>query len=279
MPAVTIPGVGRVNFPDSMPVPEIQAAAVKLASRVGIDPNTGKRDEGLAILDELQTASPQGRLEPSLADRIAITDWTPLTLGTMGALATGGTSLVPSVIGAGIGGGAGGGLVESRDPNATRGSIAGAALRSGATMATSELAGFGLGALANRMIAPNLARYVDPMKPVRERVSAMGIPQYLRGAASRATTSLPPRLQRVAKIAATPIGGELLEAAAVPAITAAFGPFAGAAAYLGRAAFAPGILQRYLSRSQLPSALTRTLGRQATTTAIRYPLLEDQSGR
>lgn len=112
------------------------------------------------------------------------------------------------------------------------------------------------------------------MKPIRERVSAMGIPQYLRGAASRATASLPPRLQRVAKMAASPIGGELLEAAAVPAITAAFGPFAGGAAYLGRAAFAPGVLQRYLSNSRLPSASTRDLTRRAVTAGMSAGLLE-----
>ena len=42
MPAVTIPGVGRVNFPDSMSVVDVQAASAKLSGRVGIDPKTGK---------------------------------------------------------------------------------------------------------------------------------------------------------------------------------------------------------------------------------------------
>src|SRR5690242_12436889 len=60
MPAVTIPGVGRVNFPDSMPTADIQAAASKLADRVGIDPNTGNRDPDLAILDEMMTDTARG---------------------------------------------------------------------------------------------------------------------------------------------------------------------------------------------------------------------------
>ena len=38
MPAVTIPGVGRVNFPDSMSLEDVQAASAKLASGVGIEP-------------------------------------------------------------------------------------------------------------------------------------------------------------------------------------------------------------------------------------------------
>ncbi len=201
---------------------------------------------------------------------------TPVVLGTMGALATGGASLVPSVLGAGIGGGAGGALAESHDPRSTPGSIARQALRSGATMAGSEFAGFGLGAVARAIGAPNLGRYVDPMKPVREYVASTGVPQYLRGAASQLVGRLPRSLQRAGTFAASPIGGEVLEAAVVPGVTAAFGPLAGAGAYALRAAFAPGVVQRYLSNSRLPNAVVRGLGRRAATTAFATGLSEHQ---
>jgi hypothetical protein len=271
-------------------------AVIQQAQRLagmGTDPNTGAYDESLAKFDshirgltqETAPRDPRARVTlplglgsfnvrggaAELVNAVGNVDdktSTPVVLGSLGALATGGTSLVPSVLGAGLGGGAGGGLAESRDRNATPGSIARAALRDAATMAGSELAGFGLGAAANRLIAPNLATYVDPMKPVRERVAATGLPQYLRGAASRLATRLPRPLQRAGQFAGSSIGGELLEAAAVPAMTAAFGPAAGAAAYLGRAAFAPGVLQRYLSRSTLPNELARIFGRRALTAGI-----------
>ncbi len=280
MPAVTIPGVGRVNFPNSMSIAEIQAASQKLAGGVGIDHKTGQYNADLAILDELRTGpEPTGKLDPSLSDAIANTNWTPITLGTIAAIGTGGGSFWPSVAASGLGGGAGGALVEAREPDATSKSIGIEALKSGALMAGSEAASFGLGALANKMIAPNLARYADPMKPVRERIAETGIAQGVRDAVSNATSTLPPHLQRAAKFASSPVGGELLEAAAVPLATMTLGPAAGAATYIARAALAPGPLARYLSRSKLPDPLIRALSRHALTTAGRVPLFQKDKGR
>jgi len=319
VPAVTIPGVGRVNFPDGMPLSEIQTAAAKLAEGVGRDPNTGKSDPNLAILDELMAGTrpdvertrryplslgPFGKVTlggplASAAQSMSNVEGdvsTPIVMGTMGSLAfppsavaSGGSfaaSLLgrfgPSVLGSGVGGAAGGALAESRDPDATAGSIARAGLKSGATMAAAEAGGLALGGVVNKLVAPNLGRYADPMKPVRERIAGSGLPQFLRGSVSRLTEQLPTSgrvgtaVQRTGSALASPLGGELLEAAVIPAAAALGGPTVAIPLWLARAALAPSVLQKYLSRSGLPPELVRTLSRQATTTAIRASALEEQ---
>src|SRR5687767_11527176 len=229
--------IARFEVPEGTSPSEVESFAAQVDG-LGVDPNTGKFDESLAGIDMAMRGVSRGGSDgdrpyratlpfmggrgfsvggplSDLARAAANVDdetSTPIVLGTMGALATGGTSLVPSVLGAGVGGAGGGGLAESWQRDATPGSIAGAAARGGLTMAASELAGFGLGAGLNRVLAPNLARFADPVRPVRERVAAMGIPQYMRGAVSRATASLPRPLQRAGRFAASPIGSELLEA-------------------------------------------------------------------
>jgi hypothetical protein len=305
--------IGRFEVPDGTSAAEIERFA-----SLGVDPNTGEYDESLSHLRASMLGGPRsstgsdrpytltlpvvgtrfkvGGPVASAARALSNVDdetSTPIVLGTAAALAfppsaaASGSGLMaslasrfgPSVLASGVGGGAGGALAESQQRDATPGSIAGAALRGGAMMAATEAGGLGLGALANRAIAPNLARYVDPIKPLRERIAASGVTQELRNAMSGLAQYLPTggragaAVQRAGKVAASPLGGELLEAAAIPAAMALGGPTVAIPLWLARAAFAPSVLQRYLARSRLPNELARMGGRHATTTAIRYPLI------
>ena len=166
--------------------------------------------------------------------------------------------------------------------SAARASHKGMATVGPPSAAAAEAGGLALGGVVNKLVAPNLGRYADPMKPVRERIAGSGLPQFLRGSVSRLTEQLPTggrvgvAVQRTGSALASPLGGELLEAAVIPAAAALGGPTVAIPLWLARAAFAPSVLQKYLSRSGLPSELVRTLSRQATTTAIRAGALEEQ---
>jgi hypothetical protein len=82
-------------------------------------------------------------------------------------------------------------------------------------------------------------------------------------------------LTQAGRFAASPIGGEVLEAAVVPAVTAVFGLSVGIPLYIAKALISPSPLVRYLTLNKLPSEFTRTVGRQAATAPIRGGLLEE----
>jgi hypothetical protein len=423
---------------------------------LGRDPNTGETDPTLLDVDmHMRGLSPRGSSESRApltlpmgmgqfsvggvtADAVralsSVRDETsvPFALGTMASIAfppaaaVRGAPLVkgliqrfgPTVLAAGVGGGAGSALVESGEKDATAGSIARAGLRGGAQMAAAEVAGLGIGGLANKAIAPNV-RFLDPMKPIRERAAevARSMPEHMRSGLSRFTEALPEggvknaaegvraaatqvndlfrrlvsekaaqstvstrvvaervaralnetvgrnhvryfdravrnnrtiellrqrltksqfddvltvtlarvldratvtqggrrvldgsqfltrwrqlpnavresyssatrraveslgvlgnTLSQAGRFAASPIGGEVLEAAVVPAVTAVFGLSVGIPLYIAKALISPSPLVRYLTLNKLPSEFTRTVGRQAATAPIRGGLLEE----
>jgi hypothetical protein len=292
--------IGRFEVPEGTSQSAIESMAAQ-HSGLGIDGNTGKYDESLARLDMAMRGLSQGRpaseaRAPLLGGRFTVGGTArdvvsalsnvaketsfPVVGATIGSLAAGplaaGGMLArfgPSILGSALGGGAGGAAAESEKPTATPRSIARAGFRDAATMAAAEAGGLGLGALANRAIAPNI-RWADPMKPVRERLAASAIPEYVRTLATRMAPRVPTgrtsaALARAARFVRSPLGGDLLESVAVPAVTATMGPQVGVPLYLARAAFSPGVMQRYLSRSQLPNEAVRLAGRQATTALAR----------
>lgn len=71
------------------------------------------------------------------------------------------------------------------------------------------------------------------------------------------------------RLAAHPVGGEIVEAAAVPVTTALFGLQVAVPLMIARALLAPGPLVSYLTREELPSQTKRFLGRQVVTTGFR----------
>ena len=71
------------------------------------------------------------------------------------------------------------------------------------------------------------------------------------------------------RLAAHPVGGEIVEAAAVPVTTALFGLQVAVPLMIARALLAPGPLVSYLTREELPSQTKRFLGRQSVTTGFR----------
>jgi hypothetical protein len=86
-------------------------------------------------------------------------------------------------------------------------------------------------------------------------------------------------LKRVGKFAASPIGGEVIEHAAIPAASAIFGPSVGVPLLVARALLMPGMLQRYLTRETLPGEITQLLAGQAVKGEIRRSaggLLDDE---
>jgi hypothetical protein len=175
----------------------------------------------------------------------------------------------PGVLAAATGGGIGGASEESARPGSTAGSIALEGLKSGAEMGVAEVAGLGLGAAANRLLAPRL-RFMDPLKGVRERIKGP-----LGAAMERVKAGIPQgvkdlRAVRIlGDVANSHLGTEMMEAV-VPATTAVFGPLAGGSVWLGKQVISPpGPIARYLSRSTLPSQGIRRAGRQTTTTALR----------
>jgi hypothetical protein len=333
MPVVNIPGVGRVHFPDEMSADEIQAEASNLYDGVGRDPNTGKHDETLASIDQAmsgtaptadrpyryplslgplgQTKLPAGALSNTARwlGSVKEENSVPIALASAGSIAfppaaAGGllARFGPGILAATGGGAAGGAMVESTKPQSTAGSIAGKALESGLEMGAAEVAGLGVGAVANRLIAPRLT-FLDPLKGTREaavtqvRSLADKVGETLKTTVgddpakflasvaadnkmvARLTKALPARqLRAFMRFATSDVGMELAEMAAVPAATAVGGPLLGAAVAVGRSLLAPGPTVRYLSRTQLPSQLTRTLGRQTLTTGMRNVLAKYETG-
>lgn len=231
MPAVTIPGVGRVNFPDGMPLPDIEAQAQRLAGNVGRD-SQGQVNPDLALLDQQMTDTVPGARRLSEAPTFATlpfgvdvplpgvlgkafnaagsfldNNMTPAVVGaTIGSIAVPplgvGAGLPflarmaaqfgPTIGAAGLGGGAGGALEAAQQPNATPSSIASAGLSSGAQMAGAEALGIPVGAVASRVLNPNL-RFLDPLKPVRDDIiaAASALPEQFRSGVSRVMEALP----------------------------------------------------------------------------------------
>lgn len=325
MPAVTIPGVGRVNFPDTMSLPDIQAAAQKLAGGVGRDPNTGAQDPTLAMVDAAMTGTVQGKpierslrsavssipLETSLpivGSTIASMAFPPLAAGAAASKLPMGLNLLsrgvqrfgPTILASGLGGGIGGAAAEAENVGATPESIARAGLRSGAEMAAAEGLGLGVSTIAARAFAPGL-RFLDPLKGVRQTISqaVREVPEQvaqssLMRAIREATTDQGGKsvldvakfqkiiggmpepvkaaiagLLQAGRFAASPVGGEVAEALAVPAATMLGGPSLGVALMLAKAALNPGPVARYLSRTERPNLTVRTLGRQGATLPFR----------
>jgi hypothetical protein len=211
MPAVNIPGVGRVHFPEGTSVEDMQSAALELSSGVGLDPNTGAYNEDLARIDRAMSGTAPGDsgaerpyrfTVPGMggrgfsvggpigkaanwANNVREEDSMPVVGATIGSLAFPPSAAAaagpllgrlasqfgPSVLASGAGGAMGGGAAESLKPESTARSIATEAAKSGAAMAGAEVAGLGLGSLANRVIAPRLT-FMDPGKPIREAASS-----------------------------------------------------------------------------------------------------------
>lgn len=86
-------------------------------------------------------------------------------------------------------------------------------------------------------------------------------------------------LSRVGRFAASPAGGEVAEALAVPLATAAFGLHVGVPLMVAKALINPGPVARYLSRDKLPDEITRMVGRQAATTGARAKTLTEREAR
>jgi hypothetical protein len=82
-------------------------------------------------------------------------------------------------------------------------------------------------------------------------------------------------IRHVARVANSEAGRELLESAAVPIASAAFGPGAAALIWGVRTLVAPGPLARWFMNSTLPSVTTQTIAGQAVKTAARAGLLDE----
>lgn len=84
-------------------------------------------------------------------------------------------------------------------------------------------------------------------------------------------------LNRAGRFAASPVGGEVIEAAAMPAITATFGLGVGIPLLIARALISPGPVVRYLTRDsyKLPHQGLRLAGDQAVKSEFRRGLLDD----
>jgi hypothetical protein len=312
MPTVNIPGVGRVHFPDDMAPEAMEAAASELSGGVGRDPNTGKHDETLASIDQAmsgtaptaerpyryplstpfgQTKLPAGALSNTARwlGSVKEENSVPIALASAGSIAfppaaAGGllARFGPGILAASGGGAAGGGMVEATKPDSTAGSIAGKALESGLEMGAAEVAGLGVGAVANRLIAPRLT-FLDPLKGTREaavtQVRSLASVAADNKLVAKLAKALPARqLKSFMRFATSDVGMELAEMAAVPAATMVGGPMAGLAVAAGRALLSPGPVARYLSRTQLPPQAARTLGRQTLTTGMRNVLNKYETG-
>src|SRR5690606_36476288 len=83
-------------------------------------------------------------------------------------------------------------------------------------------------------------------------------------------------LQRMGRFAGSTVVGEILEATAIPAISAVFGMHVAVPLMVAKAVLSPGPLTRYLTRDKLPSNFLREIGSQATRLGLRtsQPLSE-----
>lgn len=198
---------------------------------------------------------------------------------------------------AGLGGAAGGAAAESENPGATASSMGSAALGAGGEMALAELGGIGLGKLASKVFAPGL-EFLDPLRGVREKLLSRalvvlkdgrkvidgvklsrawrGVPESTKvlmptvvRESLDSLTPLAAKLKRVGKFAATPAGGEVVEALVVPVATALFGAGVGVPLMVGKALLSPGPAASYLARTELPSEVTRLFLGQATKLGTR----------
>lgn len=185
--------------------------------RPGIDPNTGRTDPSLAIVDRMMTGTAEGSpIDPTIADRLrsvkretsiplvgatmASIAFPPLAAGAatsrlpilLNALSRGAQRFGRPIAASGAGGGVGGAAVEADRPGSTPGSIAREALETGAGMAAAEAAGLGVTTAAARLAAPNL-RFLDPLSGVRRQLGEFvkSVPERARAAARRVEEALP----------------------------------------------------------------------------------------
>lgn len=84
-------------------------------------------------------------------------------------------------------------------------------------------------------------------------------------------------LQRMGKFAGSTVGGEILEATAIPAIGAVFGPQVAVPIMVAKALLSPGPLTRYLTRDKLPNDVVRAIGSEGSRLGLRAAV-EPQQG-
>lgn len=84
-------------------------------------------------------------------------------------------------------------------------------------------------------------------------------------------------LQRMGRFAGSTVGGEILEATAIPAIGAVFGMQVAVPLLVAKALLAPGPLTRYLTRDKLPNDVVRAIGSEGSRLGLRAAV-EPQQG-
>lgn len=251
----------------------------------------GKPPAELASLYDLMNHPPgppdhsQDSLLTKIDNQLQSPSNLPIALSTLGSLAfppIGAGGLLTSVLASGVGGGAGSALNESMNPDATGSSIAGSALKGAATMGASELAGFGVGKAASKLIAPGVKLPV--ITPMRDKLVELGkqLPQAAKDVSAQVIDALPHNAQAGATkafnamgTAATKVGNfvssPFIKEAAMPLAAAVAGPVVSVPLTVLKELLSPGFISRYLARKPLSQGTDEAL-RQLVTSPMRGEL-------
>jgi hypothetical protein len=270
----TQPGIPASKMPTNLTIPGLNAdISLSGAPKTAFDAASG-------YLDRTMTPAVVGATVGSMAFPPA---GAAAGLGMLARFA-------PGVLGAAAGGGIGGGAEEAHRPGSTTESILAQGAKSAAQMGAAEIAGLGVGAVADKLLAPGLP--LDPLAKARPKVaeflSTIGgkareaataareaMPQVAQDALDSAIASAPAQAvaagaKRVGAFADTIAGNMAVNNLLIPAaLDATFGLGIGTAAAVGRNLLDPGGIARYLANKELPSMAVRTLGRQTASIPLR----------
>jgi hypothetical protein len=202
----------------------------------------------------------------------------------------------PNVVASAVGGGLGGGLEESQRPGSTAGSIASTGATDALKMGGAQVAGLGMGALMNKLLAPGLPVTVPPEKREAVKDALYGALQTTKEGAKSVYNALPESItgpidsvvqsdaaqgaiglaqklgvmyDKIPEVLREIPGEHLAERFKWPLLTAALGPHVTIPLYIGDKILNPGKIAEYLSNTKLPSEAVRMAGRETASVPLR----------
>jgi hypothetical protein len=202
----------------------------------------------------------------------------------------------PNVVASAIGGGLGGGLEESQRPGSTAGSIASTGATDALKMGGAQVAGLGMGAIVNKLLAPGLPVTVPAEKREAVKDALYSALQTTKEGAKSVYNALPESItgpidsvvqsdagqgaigfaqklggmyDKIPEVLREIPGERIAEKFKWPLLGAALGTHVAGAIYIGDKILNPGKIAEYLSNTELPRQVIRTAGRETASVPLR----------
>jgi hypothetical protein len=202
----------------------------------------------------------------------------------------------PNVVASAVGGGLGGGLEEAQRPGSTAGSVASTGAMDALKMGGAQVAGLGMGAIVNKLLAPGLPVTVPPEKREAVKDALYSALQTTKEGAKSVYNALPESItgpidsvvqsdagqgaigfaqklggmyDKIPEVVRSIPGEHIAEKFKWPLLSAALGTHVAGAIYIGDKILNPGKIAEYLSNTKLPSEAIRMAGRETASVPLR----------